>query len=99
MNAASRSQDDIERLGDKLQSLSSHLSDDERALLGEIFAVAAESIGGPGAGAGSDPPAAFAGSAPGGSPVRDQFLGAFAAGAVPDATTLRMKITQPVVPE
>jgi hypothetical protein len=97
VSPASRSQADIDRLGDKLQSLAPHLSDDERALLGDIFAVAAECIGAPEAGGG--PPAALAGGAPGGAPVRDQFLGAFTAGAVPDASTLRMKITQPGAPQ
>jgi hypothetical protein len=94
MEPGPRTQADIERLGDKLGAMPD-LSDDERGLLTEIFAVAVEAITTDPA---ADPTAPLGTAQPAGSPVRDQFVAAFEPGALSDAAVLMRKVGGGVQP-
>jgi hypothetical protein len=83
--------DEIDKLSQKLETVTSQLSDEERALLSSIFAVAADVVGrpspqslasaapSPGIGE-AGPVAAVEGVL---TPIREQFVRSFTAGPLP----------------
>lgn len=82
-------QSDVQTLGDKIGGLEQQLSDQEKALLSGVFALATESISTGSSsvvarGGGKDTPieVGVEGDLP---PLRDQFVNAFTPGEVADA--------------